>query len=98
MSWAERAALLDLLWAILAAIAIAGGWVAYRAWAAYRVRRSTPLLLLGAGLGVIAVGMPLLWVGMFLATDDPLWCSLVAMAGLLVGVVLLAASVVTRRA
>lgn len=81
---------------VLGAIALVGGRVAIRAAIAYRVRRTRPLFYLGSGLFVISVGMPSVWMAAYLATDNPLWCSLVASGALLGGLVLLLVSMETR--
>ena len=56
-----------------------GGSSSHRALVAYRARRSTPMLFLGAGLLMISLGMPALWMGAFLVTQNILWCSLLAL-------------------
>lgn len=81
---------------LLLAIAVVGGWIAYRAGVAYRARRTRPMLFLGAGLFVIAVGTPGLWTATYLVTDNLLWCSLMAFGGLLVGLILVLSSLRTR--
>jgi hypothetical protein len=98
MSWTHSSTLLWALWGVLAGVVLIGGAVAYRAWAAFRARPSTPLLFLGSGLFVIAVGMPSLWVVMYVATENLLWCSLFAAGGTLVGFLLVLFSLQTRRA
>ncbi len=93
MSWNEYQAMLWALWGVLAAIAVVGGWIGVRALHAYRDRRATPLLLLAGGVLVLSVGMPLVWVTMYLGTHDILECSLASMIGLLAGLGLVVASV-----
>lgn len=87
-----------VLWVLLATIAVAGGLVVYRAFVAYRAHPSAPLLYLGAGLFMLAVGMPTLWLSAYMVTDNIFWCSLAALAGILVGFLLLLLSLQTRRA
>ncbi|HEV2165664.1 MAG TPA: hypothetical protein VGS23_01595 [Thermoplasmata archaeon] len=98
MTWSPSSPLLGILWVVLALVALLGGAVAYRAWAAFRARPSTPMLLLGAGLSVLALGMPSLWVVLYLATEDLLWCSLGATTVALGGFALILGSLQTRRA
>jgi NAD/NADP transhydrogenase beta subunit len=85
------------LWAMLGAIAVVGSVVVYRALRAYRARRSTPLLFLGAGLLMISLGMPALWMGAYWLTDNILWCSLLGSIGILAGFVLVLLSIETRK-
>jgi hypothetical protein len=87
-----------LLWGLLGSIALVGGIVVYRALGAYRSHRSTPLLYLGVGLLMIAVGMPTLWMGTYWLTNNLLWCSLIGSAGILVGFLFVLFSVQTRTA
>lgn len=83
---------------LLVAVAVVGGWVAFQAAIAYRERRTRPFLFLGAGLLVIAAGTPGLWMGTYLVTDDLVWCSTMAFAGLLIGLILVLVSLRTQSA
>lgn len=98
MSWGYDGTILWVLWAMLGGIVLVGGLVAYRALVAARTRPSTPMVLLASGLLMISIGMPALWMVAYVATDNILWCSLVAVAGILVGFVLVLLSLETRRA
>lgn len=97
MSWLVYEAGLWSLWIILVAIGATGGLVAFRAVQAYRSRRTRPLLFLGAGIGVLAVGMPVVWFMAYMVTDDLLWCSLAAAVAILVGFVLVLLSLAEPR-
>lgn len=97
MSYEYVGPLFWALWGLLGAILVVGGLVVYRTWVACRAHPSTPLLALGAGMFMIAVGMPALWMVGYVATDNILWCSLLALTGILVGFLLVLYSVQTRR-
>jgi hypothetical protein len=97
VSWGYDATVLWVLWGMLGTIAVVGGLVAYRAFHAARAHPSTSLRFLGAGLFIIAVGMPALWMGAYVATGDLLWCSVAAVAGILVGFVLVLYALQTTR-
>lgn len=98
MSGGYSGPLLWTLWTVLGAIAVLGGVIAYRALVAFRAHRSTPLLFLGLGLFTISVGMPGLWMGVYFATSNLLWCSLAAAVAIAFGFGLVLVSVQTRRA
>ncbi len=82
---------------MLGAIAVVGSIVVYRALRAYRARHSTPLLYLGAGLVMISLGMPTLWMGTYWLTDNILWCSLLGSVGIFAGFIFVLLSVETRK-
>lgn len=96
MYWTSTGPLLWVLWGMLAAIAGIGGLVTYRALSAYRSHRSRPLLFLGTGLFLIAVGMPVLWMGAYVLTENLVWCSLIAGGAIFLGFAFILSSVQIR--
>ncbi|MDE1819331.1 MAG: hypothetical protein KGJ23_03305 [Euryarchaeota archaeon] len=84
------------LWVLFVALAALGGFLVVRAVVAYRSRHSRPMLLLGLGLAVMAIGTPLAWTTMYFATGDLFWCTAISSGASLAGVSLLVASVEMR--
>jgi len=84
------------LWLVYGALAVVGGIVTARAFTAFRLRHSAPLLFLASGLALITVGMPVAWTGAYFVSGDMYVCTLSSMAPAVVGAVLLLASIQSR--
>lgn len=84
-----------LLWAVIIAL---GAAVAYVALRAYRSGRSRTFLLLGVGFLLISLVAGALWIGIYLAVDDPVMADVGACGAMAVGFAAVLASVLVRTA
>lgn len=84
------------LWAVFAVLAVAGGFVTWRAAAAYRAHPARPLGLLAGGIGLMTLGMPAAWTISYVAAENMFVCTVASSAAVLAGAVALVASVQMR--
>lgn len=85
-----------LLLGLFVALGAIGAILTYRAFRAFQFRRSTPMLLLGSGIAILSVGMPITWTAMYTVSGNELLCSVASAAAALVGVAVILASIQLR--
>ena len=84
------------LWILFGVLGLAGGFVTWRAVAAYRAHPGRPLALLAGGVGLMTLGMPAAWTVAYVAAASMFVCTVASSAAVLAGAVALVASVQMR--
>jgi hypothetical protein len=84
-----------VLWIVIVALGVAISVVALRA---YRSDHSRTFLLLGIGFLLISLVAGVLWIGVYLAIDDPMMADVGACSAMAAGFAAVLASVLVRSA
>jgi hypothetical protein len=95
VSYYELVGMMYALWIAIVALGVGVSVVAFRA---YRTNHSRPHLLLGVGFLSISVVAGVLWIGVYLVLDNPVYADLGACGAMVAGFAAVLASVLVRSA